>query len=117
MAFLFEEHQPMSLVPINIKALREEHCFELQWPDGSSHRLPFRYLREECPCARCVDENTGIRILDPATISEEIEPVELGYIGNYALKISWSDGHDTGLFTWERLHQLGLHVQPQVEEE
>lgn len=54
----------------------------------------------------CIDEFTGERILDPVTIPPDIAPVELSFTGNYALKIRWSDGHDTGLYTWNLLESL-----------
>jgi len=54
-----------------------------------------------------VDEMTGRRILDPATLPQDVQPVEMTLTGNYAVKFRWSDGHDTGLYTWERLRDLG----------
>lgn len=63
-------------------------------------------IRESCGCAHCVDEMTGRPILDPNTVSPNISINEMKLIGNYAVKISWSDGHDTGLFTWQRLRKL-----------
>ena len=92
--------------PTNIRALRDDRELELQWPDGTLHRLPFRFLRGRCPCAVCVDENTGVRIIDVDAIPADINPVELSFAGNYALKIKWSDRHDTGLFTWDYLAEL-----------
>ena len=49
---------------------------------------------------------TGRPILDPATVSADISIEEMKLVGNYALKIFWSDGHSTGLFTWELLQKL-----------
>jgi len=57
-------------------------------------------------CARCVDEITGLRILDIDGIKPEIVINEMSLVGNYALKIRWSDGHDTGLYTWDHLRRL-----------
>lgn len=54
----------------------------------------------------CIDEFTGERILDTGTIAADIAPADLSFIGNYALKIRWSDGHDTGLYTWDLLESL-----------
>jgi len=65
-----------------------------------------RDLRIACPCAVCRDELTGEMLLDPATVPEDIRPLNLVSVGNYALKISWSDGHDTGIYTFERLRSL-----------
>lgn len=86
--------------------LKESAELELRWADGSTHRLPFRFVRENCPCAMCVDENTGRRILDVDSLPDDIAPVGVEFVGNYALKITWSDGHATGLFTWDHLSRL-----------
>lgn len=92
--------------PTNIRSLSETGCLELTWPDGRVSRLPFRLLRENCPCAACVDEFTGERILDTTSIPDDIHPTALGFTGNYALKVGWSDGHHSGLFTWDYLDEL-----------
>jgi DUF971 family protein len=57
-------------------------------------------------CARCVDEITGQRIVDLDGIDSGIAIADMTLVGNYALKIRWSDGHDTGLYTWSHLRQL-----------
>ena len=99
----------MSDAPQNIRSLSEEGCLELVWTSDRTTRLPFRLLRESCPCAACVDENTGVRILDVTKIPDDIHPDAIGFSGNYAIKIGWSDGHHTGLFTWELLDALSAN--------
>ena len=74
--------------------------------DDSKYEVPFRYLRGRCPCASCVNEFTGERMVDVGDIPEAIEIEAAKFAGNYALKITWNDRHDTGLFTWEHLHEL-----------
>lgn len=96
----------MAEPPQNIRSLSAETCLELTWAPERISKLPFRYVRENCPCAACVDENTGVRILDTASIPDDISPTGMGFSGNYALKIGWSDGHHTGLFTWDFLDEL-----------
>lgn len=96
----------MTAPPRNIAARRDLGQLEITWPDGVTASISFHALRCACHCAVCVDEHTGIRLLDPATIPADIQPLQLSLTGNYALKIHWSDGHQTGLYTWERLHQL-----------
>lgn len=93
--------------PQNIRAQRETLTLEIDWDDSVQHAMPFFFVRENCQCAVCVDENTGKRILDPATLPADVQPVAMSLTGNYALKVKWSDGHDTGLFTWEHLRDLG----------
>ena len=96
----------MASIPTNIRALRADGLLEISWPDRTC-RVHFKDLRGACPCAQCVDEITGVRILDSDSIPEDIHPVDISFTGNYALKIAWSDGHDTGLFTWDYLRQIG----------
>jgi DUF971 family protein len=92
--------------PIHLRARKSERVLEVEWPDRSPVQVPFKLLRSQCPCATCVDEVTGERILDPNTIPDDIAPANLGFSGNYALKITWSDGHSTGLYTWDLLAEI-----------
>ncbi len=101
------------LSPTNIRADRPSHRFEIDWPDGRTDRIDFLALRCDCPCAVCVSEFTGERLLDVAAVPESIEPVAVDLAGNYALRVRWSDGHDTGLYTWGHLRRLGDDVGTQ----
>ena len=96
----------MSTAPTNIRARRADGVLELVWADGLNSQFPFHFLRCQCPCAACVNEFTGERILRPETVPADIEPVEIGLSGNYALKIRWSDDHFTGLYSWDYLERL-----------
>lgn len=75
----------------------------VRWPGGREVLLPAVRLRDLCPCASCVEEGTGRKLLDPATIPPDIRPLELRPVGSYAVQIVWSDGHSTGLYSWETL--------------
>lgn len=79
---------------------------ELHWRDGRSERVPNRTLRLACGCALCVDEMSRAPVLDPATVPEDIQALELWTIGNYALGVSWSDGHATGYFPFQTIREL-----------
>ena len=92
--------------PTSIQADKDKQLLLVQWPDGHQSRYPFKHLRENCSCALCVHELTGERLLDPASIPADIHVQNMNLVGNYAVKIQWSDGHDTGLFAWDRLRQL-----------
>jgi DUF971 family protein len=96
----------MATTPQAIRALKSNGVLEIVWPGGQLCRVPFKSLREECPCAECISEFTGERLLDPTSIPADILPTGMAFVGNYALKISWSDGHSTGLYTWENLERL-----------
>lgn len=94
------------MVPTAIKVHRETRRVEITWGDAAPVGIPFRLLRGRCPCAGCVDENTGVRTFDVTDAAEDVAPTNVGFSGNYALRVAWSDGHDTGLFTWEWLARI-----------
>ena len=94
------------ITPIDIQALRTERKLKIVWPEQRTSEYPFYDLRCACNCAGCVDENTGQRILNPEKISREVTINKIDLVGNYALRVDWSDGHNTGLYTWEYLAKL-----------
>jgi DUF971 family protein len=79
---------------------------QVLWPGGERFTLPSKRLRDACPCAGCVEEGTGRKILDPATIPDDIHPTAITPVGNYAIQFAWSDGHGSGLYTWATLRQV-----------
>ena len=92
--------------PKDLHANSQSGELQITWEPDHIGYYPYRNLRLACACAACVDEMTGKRILDPAIIPEDILITKMQLVGNYAVKIVWSDGHDTGLYTWTRLAQL-----------
>jgi DUF971 family protein len=83
----------------------ERHELRIRWPDGRDVLVPPKQLRDLCPCAGCVEEGTGRKLLDPATIPDDIRPLSIEPVGNYAIRIRWSDGHDTGIYSWPTLRE------------
>jgi ATP-binding protein involved in chromosome partitioning len=81
-------------------------ALRIAWADGATFVYPVRGLRLSCACAHCVDEWTGANLLDPDSIPDDIHPVAVQSVGRYALQIDWSDGHSTGIYTFERLREL-----------
>ena len=77
------------------------------WRDGHESRYDFFALRDACPCASCIDEITGQKTLDPSSIPKDIHALSCEYVGNYAIRIRWSDGHDTGLYNFKLLRERG----------
>src|SRR5688572_18736349 len=96
----------MSALPQDLKALRSDRLLRITWNPDHVGDYPFYDLRCNCNCASCVDEHTGIRILDPRTVPADIGVSDLKLVGNYAVRIHWSDGHSSGLYTWEHLLSL-----------
>ncbi len=83
----------------------------LRWQDGLAARISVRQLRLACPCAFCVNEVTGERMLDPSSIPASMSLKDMQPVGHYAYRILFEDGHDTGLFTLEALRGLGEGAQ------
>jgi ATP-binding protein involved in chromosome partitioning len=92
--------------PTAIRRLPAEQALEIVWPDGLARRLNLVELRAQCMCARCVDEITGRRIVEIDGIDPGIAVSDMQLVGNYALRIHWSDGHHQGLYTWRHLREL-----------
>ena len=92
--------------PRDIKLKRAEGILEISWSDAATHRYNAKGLRCECGCAGCVDERTGVRTLDVNSVPDDIGITHIELVGNYALRLSFSDGHDTGIYSWDRLDRI-----------
>jgi ATP-binding protein involved in chromosome partitioning len=83
---------------------RQDDGLKIEWDEhGHVAFYPARALRLACPCAACVEEMSGHPLLDPASVPADIRPMSIALVGAYGLKIQWSDGHSTGIYTFERL--------------
>jgi DUF971 family protein len=78
----------------------------ITWSDGVVSEYQARQLRLACPCAACVEEWTGRALLDPNAVSPFLTIMVVDPVGRYALNFTFSDGHHTGIFSWERLRAL-----------
>jgi len=78
----------------------------IRWGDGVESRFAVRDLRLACRCAHCVDEWTGENRLDPETVPADVEPTQIEAVGRYAIQFRWSDGHDSGIYAFDRLREL-----------
>lgn len=78
----------------------------VHWPDGTESRIPNKKLRASCQCALCVHEYSGEALLDPQSIPDDIEVKGIQPLGNYAVGINWSDGHTSGIFSWDHLREV-----------
>jgi ATP-binding protein involved in chromosome partitioning len=94
-----------SLMPYAIT--RRDDGLAIEWEEGAPETFyPARTLRLACPCAACVEEMSGRPLLDPRTVAADIRPLSLSLVGTYGLKVSWSDGHSTGIYTFARLRSM-----------
>ncbi len=78
----------------------------IEWSDGSTRVHSYVALRRDCRCASCVEEMTRRPLLDPASVSDDIHPVEIRRVGLYAIQIVWSDGHSTGIYSFDHLRAM-----------
>lgn len=87
----------------------------IEWDDGGVHRIPFEVLRRACPCAACHGEmgSAGRFSVRPNLEPGEDQLADISLVGAYGLNVVWADGHNTGIYTFERLHELGLRVAAQ----
>lgn len=100
--------------PKSIQLNRGEGWLQIEWKDGTLCQYPLGPLREVCPCVQCRGGHdkmgTSQQEVDLLQISlvpsRSYELIEILPVGNYALQPRWSDGHDTGIYTWEFLYSL-----------
>src|ERR1700742_2288662 len=92
-------------IPQEIKLRTASRVLEVSFDDGQVFELPFEYLRVSSPSAEVKGHGPGqeVLVLGKETVGiRSVEPV-----GQYAVKLVFDDGHDTGLYTWKYLHELG----------
>jgi ATP-binding protein involved in chromosome partitioning len=91
-------------VPYVVKRVDDGAGIEIQWEEhGHLASYPARALRLDCQCAACVEEMTRRPILDPGAIPLNVRALAIKLVGAYAMHVSWSDGHSSGIYPWERL--------------
>src|SRR5690606_23989861 len=96
----------MRAVPVPYAINRRDDGLLIEW-DAAGHAYLYeaRALRLACPCAACVEEMSGRPLLEPAAIAEDVRPVSVSLVGTYGLRVVWSDGHGTGIHTFESLRR------------
>ena len=88
-----------------------------EWVEGGHYELSFRRLRQECPCAHCVHEVTGQRILDRDSVSQDICLRDMQPVGSYAYRLLFDDGHDTGIYSLDYLSKVCQQIRKELLEE
>jgi DUF971 family protein len=94
-------------IPTDIKLHQKSRFVELFYENGERYELDFEFLRVFTPSAEARGHGPGQEVLQTGKRNVEIERIEP--IGNYALCFVFSDGHDSGLYSWDLLYNLGKH--------
>ncbi len=92
--------------PVELRLKRAEKLLEVEFDDGKKFRLPAEYLRVESPSAEVQGHGPGQKTLVPGRAHVGI--IGLEPIGNYAVRVTFDDLHDTGIYSWSYLYQLGV---------
>ena len=79
----------------------------INWSDETESRYNAVELRKLCPCAGCINEWTGEKILKAENIAGDLSFSSITIVGRYALNFHFSDGHETGIYSFQYLKQLG----------
>ncbi len=103
-------YAPEEITPQGLQLKREAGEFRIQWKDGRESVFASVMLRKNCPCATCRTERETqvtelLPILKQAPVTD-IGMVNARLVGTYAVQLTWSDGHDTGLFDFKYLRLL-----------
>ena len=89
---------------VAVRSPRGATTTEIDWADGHKGIYPHVILRGYCPCAGCQGHSGTIRFVEPGPTQLELETVDV--VGNYALQLTWLDGHSTGLYSYKYLRAL-----------
>jgi DUF971 family protein len=100
--------------PVELRLKRAEKLLEIAFDDGSKFSLPAEYLRVESPSAEVQGHGAGQKSLVHGRA--QIGIMELEPVGNYAVRIKFDDLHDTGIYSWNYLYQLGVEQEKRWRE-
>ena len=97
--------QQPKIIPTDL-AFNDAGELMVRWDDGRVSKFPPKWLRARCPCAGCVDEWSGQRTVGEAQVKADVRAQNLEPVGRYAVRIDWSDGHNSGIWSWVYLLEM-----------
>src|SRR5512145_804541 len=100
--------------PTGITLHQKSRVLEIAFADGRSFRLPYEFLRVHSPSAEVRGHGPGQEVLQVGKRNVEIVAVEP--VGSYAIQPRFSDGHDTGIYSWDYLYELGANRDRRMQE-
>ena len=108
-----ETQRAASTDPADIEVSRQRREMRIRWQNGHESVFPFDLLRKECPCALCVEQReaapkpAALTVLTgPVVKAGEVQAKDVKPIGRYAINFVWSDGHDSGIYSFGYLRSL-----------
>ena len=99
-----------SAQPTEIKLHQKSRVLEISFDDGRNFRLPYEFLRVHSPSAEVRGHGPGQEVLQTGKKNVEITRAEP--VGSYAVQLCFSDGHETGIYSWDLLYQFGEQQEP-----
>ena len=96
-------------IPTEIKLHQQSRVMEIAFSNGDRYELPYEYLRVYSPSAEVRGHGPGQETLQVGKKNVEIKNIEP--VGHYAVSLVFSDGHDSGIYSWDYLHDLGRHQE------
>ena len=98
--------------PTDITVDGSTRVLSIEWSDGKRSGYPLAGLRAVCPCVNCCGGHANMgkpadKELLRSAEDPEIAVARIELVGSYAMQVVWSDGHDTGIYTWDYLHEAG----------
>ncbi len=97
---------------MNVKKINvtKDQKLKITWDDDSESYISLKYLRDQCPCAGCKGETVLFKTYRPpapTVITPEMYKIKnIETVGDYAIQITWQDGHNTGIYSWDYLKEL-----------
>jgi len=98
--------EPDRHTPTELRAPKGARVMEIDWADGYRGRIPHRVLRGFCPCAECQGHQGPIEYVDAEGNDLALELADIAEVGQYALSLTWADGHRTGIYSFRYLREL-----------
>jgi DUF971 family protein len=86
---------------------QKDNChFVIEWNDKQEQIFRLSEIQRQCPCANCRDEMTGQLLMNPETVQEDVRAVVIRQVGRYGLRIQFTSGCSTGIYSFDHLRQL-----------
>jgi ATP-binding protein involved in chromosome partitioning len=94
--------------PVFVQEIKQKNNFEftIQWSDGLVSHYRLSDLQKQCPCAGCVDEVTGKRLFNEKAVKDDVRALNIKNVGRYALKIQYTSGCSSGIYSFDFLRQI-----------